>query len=274
MTDEKDSQALQVQENPLPAPCMQITEANVQAFYTNPANAKYIWSITHLFYERIWQLQDAKTITKPLLKSKLSKWFKGNTSIKSAPRNTTDVEAFSRFVVAFAMMTRDWKPPFFQLDDPHKAFDIPTFVDVVATLLMPTRGAVPTGAGYQEWVDLCPTILLLDAHLQPLPADFSVPPPGLILPKPVDALTPQAITEQPSSSQKDPATKTSTPAHSEGIMKSSGKQAKLDEHTDDSDNFSLKAVWQAIENINKAGTGGCRACYSSQIHGKPVCTSR
>ena len=49
MTDGKDSQALQVQENLLPAPYMQITEANVQAFYTNPANAKYIWSITHLF---------------------------------------------------------------------------------------------------------------------------------------------------------------------------------------------------------------------------------
>ena len=52
MTDGKDSQALQVQENQLPAPYLQITEANVQAFYSNPANAKYIWSITRLFYER------------------------------------------------------------------------------------------------------------------------------------------------------------------------------------------------------------------------------
>ena len=87
MTVGRDSQALQVQENLLPAPYLQITEANVQAFYSNPANAKYIWSITHLFYERIWQLQEAKTITKPLLKARLSKWFKGNTNIKSAPRN-------------------------------------------------------------------------------------------------------------------------------------------------------------------------------------------
>ena len=139
MTDEKDSQALQVQENLLPAPYLQITEANVQAFYTNPANAKYIWSITHLFYERLWQLQEAKS-TKALLKTKLAKWFKGNTSIKSAPKHTTDVEAFSRFVVAFAMMTRDWKPPYFQLDDPQKAFDIPTFVEVAANLLTNQRG--------------------------------------------------------------------------------------------------------------------------------------
>ena len=140
MTDGKDLQALQVQGQLLPAPFQQITEANVQAFYANPANAKYIWSITHIFYERLWQLQDAKSITKTLLKNKVAKWFKGNTSIKSAPKNTTDVEAFSRFVVAFAMMTRDWKPPLFQLEDPHKAFDIPTFVEAVANLLVPTRG--------------------------------------------------------------------------------------------------------------------------------------
>ena len=94
-------------------PWDQITEAHVQAFYKVQLNAKFIWSATHVLYEKFWDLQDHETLNEKLIKTTIKHWMQKNTKIEKVPKHAKDAQAYTRFLVAFTMLSSDWTPTIF-----------------------------------------------------------------------------------------------------------------------------------------------------------------
>jgi len=244
----------------------QITANNVQEFYKDKDHATYIWSITYVFYERLWALQKEADFTPESCKKYLLEWFQSSSSIKKvAKANCTDAEVLSRFVVAYALIAKDWMPPPLQCDRPELALDVPAFVVDVCTNLQATSGHIPRGdQATLAFVEAQMALITYSgAHSAPLQAcTLLEPPPGFVMPNHSPAIK---------AGLKKAGKHT---AHFTGITDAQaeqatykGKKATIAEEPkpDQAQSMQMANMWQAIQTLQSAIAAGPQASSSSSM---------
>jgi len=234
-----------------------ITIDQVKVFAKEKLNARYIWSINHAFYEKLWELQDKEKLNEASIRLNCATWFQRFSSIKELPKATKEAEVFARFMVAYTMIAKDWHPPLLMLNDTTKALDLPMFIFATISSLHDFHGHAPRDQSIcAEWVASLPPVLTIPQapHLQALPEPdvFSIPPDGMIMP----AHSP-AIARLQQAHSKPIAAESAT--HSTGITDQKAEQkattskaARVQDPTEQvqpAQSFNMQELWGAMQSM-------------------------